>query len=94
MPLARSKIYAYRMAEWTAMFRPSTVPVSDLETALVMAAVTIALIRHNEQVNGNKSIKKSQTWLINVWKNDIISKLRMVEREREKIAYQNEVGTH
>lgn len=76
------------------MFRPSTVPVSDLETALVMAAVTIALIRHNEQVNGNKSIKKSQTWLINVWKNDIISKLRKVEREREKIAYQNEVGTH
>ena len=76
------------------MFRPSTVPVSDLETALVMAAVTIALIRHNEQGNGNKSIKKSQTWLINVWKNDIISKLRKVEREREKIAYQNEVGTH
>ena len=53
------------------MFRPSTVPVSDLETALVIAAVTIALMRHKEQVNGNKSSKKSKTWVIRVWKKQI-----------------------
>ena len=46
------------------MLSPNTVPVSDLGTALVIAAVTIALIRHREHVKGNKRAKKSQTCLI------------------------------
>ena len=41
------------------MFRPKTDPVSNLETDLVIAAVTMELIKHNEQVKGNNNAKKS-----------------------------------
>ena len=62
------ELYNYLIAEWIAIFNPRTDPVSNLETDLVTAAVTIELIKHNEQVRGNNKIKKSVAFLINVWK--------------------------
>jgi hypothetical protein len=43
------------------MLSPRMEPVSDRETAFVTAAVTIELIRHNEQVKGNRRKTKSDT---------------------------------
>jgi len=54
------------IAECTAILSPKTDPVSDLETAFVMAAVMMELIRQSEQVKGNKRRRKSDTWLITV----------------------------
>ena len=60
------KSKTYLIPEWIAMFRPKTDPVSNLETDLVIAAVTMELIKHNEQVKGNNNAKKSMAWLIKV----------------------------
>ncbi len=50
------------------MFNPKTEPVSERDTAFVIAAVTMELIRQREQVRGNSSARKSDISLIKVWK--------------------------
>jgi len=52
------------ITECTAMLRPRSVPVSVLETVLVSADVRMELMMHREQVIGNRSSRKSITWLI------------------------------
>ena len=67
------------MAEWTAILRPRTEPVSDRGTAFVIAAVTIELMRHREHVKGNRRATKSDTSLIKVWNRNTQSWLVQVD---------------
>ena len=47
------------MTEWTAIFRPSMVPVEELGTTLVTADWRMELMREREQTKGICSRRKS-----------------------------------